>query len=331
MKTAVVALTAGGYELADTICDVLDDCSLDTRKLTVFDKIASLWKQDVDAIICVMATGIVVRALAPLCSDKQHDPCVLVLDEKGEFVISLLSGHIGGGNSLTRRLAVQLDAQAVITTASDVTGHTALDLWALKNNLLFTDKDKLTSLSAKLVNSGSLTVFTDCEVEQLPQDFIQISTADGADIIVSDYLFPESESLFLRPCNICIGIGCNRGTEAQAFEIAIGEILVKYKISPDSVACYASIDLKNDEIGMLEFIKNSQRPIFFYTKDELNSVDGISSSAAVLKATGAKGVAEPAALLAAQKNSSSTELIARKHKWKDVTAAIATRSIRLQD
>ncbi len=330
MKIAIIALTAGGYKLANTISGQINSCFVDTRKISVFEKMAELWQSDVDAIVCIMATGIVVRAIAPLCQDKGHDPCVLVLDEKGMFVVSLLSGHIGGGNELSSKIAAKLGAQAVITTASDVTGHTALDLWAKKNSLLVRNKKKLTQLSAKIVNNGSLTIFTDCDVELLPSDLQQVTAFNDADIIVSNRIFPNCNALMLRPCNICIGIGCNRGTSAEDFLIATTELLNKYKISRYSVDCYASIDLKNDETGMLDFINREDRPIYFYTKDELNSVDGVSSSSAVIKATGARGVAEPAAILAAQTKSSSTELIVRKHKWKDVTAAIAERKTLLQ-
>jgi cobalt-precorrin 5A hydrolase len=331
MKIAIIAITAGGVELAEKICAVHNDCAIDRRKLSISEKMASLWQDDVDAVVCVMATGIVVRALAPLCKDKQKDPCVLVLDERGEYVISLLSGHIGGGNELARELATKLGAHAVITTASDVTGHTALDLWAKKNGLLVADKHKLTSMSAKLVNCDSLKIFTDCEVSQLPNDFHQVQEWNDADIIVSDRNFAQSDSLFLRPCCVYIGLGCNRGTDARAFKMAITELLAQHNIAPDAVACYASIDLKNDEAGMLTFVRAEKRTINFYTKDQLNSVHGISESAAVLKATGAKGVAEPAAILAAGNKQDDTKLIVRKQKWKDVTAAIAVRKIRLRD
>lgn len=316
--------------LAHTISRKINDCFVDTRKLSVFKKMASLWDSDVDAIVCIMAAGIVVRAVAPLCKEKNSDPCVLVIDEKGQFVISLLSGHIGGGNELSRIIADKLGAQAVITTASDVTDHTALDLWAKKNKLLVTDKKKLTSLSAKIVNNGSITIYTDCAIEQLPQDMVQVTIAGGADLIVSNRIHTDCDALLLRPCNICIGIGCNRGTKACDFKTAVTELLKKAKISPESVESYASIDLKIDEAGMLDFVNGEQRPIHFYTKDQLNSVDGVSSSAAVINATGAKGVAEPAAVLAAAQKNCSTELLVRKHKWKDVTAAIAERKICLR-
>lgn len=329
MKTAIIALTAGGYKLAEKICALQDDTVVDARTIPVAEKMASLWQQDIGAIVCIMAAGIVVRAIAPLCQDKRKDPCVLVLDERGNFVISLLSGHIGGGNKLALELADKLNAQAVITTASDVTGHTALDLWAEKNNLLVDDTDKLTKMCAKLVNKNSLRVFTDCGVECLPHDFENVLTWKDADIIVSDSIFTESDALILRPCRLTVGLGCNRGTGAMDFEIAVSELFAEHQLSRKAICGYASIDLKSDEAGMLKFVENEKIPLEFYSKDTLNTVDGVASSAVVYKATGAKGVAEPAAILAAQTRVGSGELIVRKQKWKDVTAAVAVKKIRL--
>lgn len=329
MRTTIIALTAGGYQLAEKICLLQKDTVIDSRSMSVSRKMASLWKERGGSIVCIMAAGIVVRAIAPLCQDKRIDPCVLVLDEKGEFVISLLSGHVGGGNQLAVELAGKLNAQAVITTASDVTGHTALDLWARKNNLLVDDTTKLTIMSAKLVNENSVKVFADCGVEALPHDFESVATWRDADIIVSDSLFTESDSLILRPCALTVGLGCNRGTAAIDFETSVSELFTQYGLSRQAISGYASIDLKSDEVGMLEFVNHEQVPIQFYTKDSLNSVTGVSSSAIVYRATGAKGVAEPAAILAAQTLFGSGELIVRKQKWKDVTAAVAVKKIRL--
>jgi len=329
MKIVVVALTEGGRNLAEQISKALDNCTVDSRELPVFDKIKELWAQDVDAIICVMATGIVVRTLSKLCFDKMSDPCVLVLDEKGDFVISLLSGHIGGGNELARTLASKIDAQAVITTASDVTGHTALDLWAKKNCLQVTDKAGLTEKSAKLINAHSLTLYTEHEVESLPVDFVSVATPELADIIVSDRLFPESTALILCPCALTVGLGCNRGTSVKDFIIAVDELFSDNSLRLDSIASFASIDLKHDEEGMLAFAAGKKLPLKFYAKEELNQVEDVSTSAVVFAATGAKGVAEPAAILAAKTPTGTGTLIVRKRKWKDVTAAVAIKMIRL--
>ncbi len=329
MKTVVIALTVGAKKLAEQIHEQLPDSFIDTRKLPVFEKIQDLWAQEPDAIICIMATGIVVRAIGTLCSDKTKDPCVLVLDEKGQFVISLLSGHLGGGNQLAKSLADKIGAQAVITTASDVTGHTALDLWAQKNSLVVDDSKKLTEKSAKLINCGKIEIFTECNVDSLPVDFKLAATPDTADSIISDKVFPESGALILRPCSLSVGLGCNRGTKKEDFDIAVNELFTDNKLVPASICSYASIDLKKDEQGMLEFAEREGLKIKFYAKEQLNSVEDISTSSVVFAATGAKGVAEPAALLAADTTFGSGTLIVRKRKWKDVTAAVAMKQIHL--
>jgi len=325
MKIAIIALTDGGKQLAEKISTFHADCFVDRRDLPVFEKLADLWHQKPDAIICIMATGIVVRGVSTLCNDKTLDPCVLVLDEKGHFVISLLSGHLGGGNQLAKELALNLGGHAVITTSSDVTGHTALDLWAQKNQLVVDDSQKLTEKSAKLVNNGVLTLFTDCEPEGLPEDFTLVSNPDSADIIISDALFSENQALILRPCALTVGLGCNRGTKLVDFQVAVAELFADNNLNPRSIATFASIDLKDDEQGLLDFVSFKGIPIKFYAKEQLNSVDDVSSSAVVFAATGAKGVAEPAALLASGTTSCSGKLIVRKRKWKDVTAAVAMK------
>ena len=329
MKTAIIAITEGGKALAERITVSLPDSFVDTRDLPVFTKIADSWKQGFDAVVCIMATGIVVRALATLCFDKKKDPCVLVLDEKGQFVISLLSGHLGGGNSLAREIAVFLDARPVITTASDVTGHTALDLFAKKNSLLVEDSKKLTEKSAKLINSGKLEVYSEFVFAELPDDFLLVEQADSADIIISDRVFVDTKALILRPCALTAGLGCNRGTRLEAFITALDEFLTDNNMNPASICSFASIDLKQDEQGMLEYAAHKKVQIQFYTKDQLNIVENVSSSDVVLKATGAKGVAEPAACLAAETKNGRGKLLLRKRKWKDVTAAIATKQIQL--
>ncbi|MEA3467523.1 MAG: cobalamin biosynthesis protein [Thermodesulfobacteriota bacterium] len=329
MTIAVIALTDGGKKLADRICDLQAECFIDTRDLSVFDKIADHWQHKVDGIVCIMAAGIVVRGLSTLCRDKVQDPCVLVLDEKGQFVISLLSGHLGGGNELARELAGKLGGQAVITTASDVTGHTALDLWAKKNHLFVEDSQKLTEKSAKLVNTGSLRVFTEVQYDSLPHDFKAVSKPDMADLIISGKIYKGSEALILRPCLFTVGLGCNRGTGKKSFQVAVTELFTDEGLAEKAICSFASIDLKSDEQGMLDYVALTGQPIKFYAKEQLNGVEDVSSSAAVLAATGAKGVAEPAAVLAAETKNGPGKLVVRKRKWKDVTAAVAIQQIRL--
>jgi cobalt-precorrin 5A hydrolase len=332
VKIAVIGLTRGGRELAGRIAAELDGCELCAVTGGVLATIKTLWAH-YDGLICVMAAGIVVRAIAPLCRDKKTDPCVLVLDEKGQFVISLLSGHLGGGNELARQVAAITSGAAVITTASDVTGHTALDLWAAENNLRVQNPQAMAGIAAKLVNEGVVYFFSSMEHGRLPDDFTVVAEAARADIILSYNTYDplaHTEALVLCPCNLYLGLGCNRRARAEDFEIAVTELCAQYRLDRRAIAGIASIDLKADEAGMLQFARNNNLPIRFYAPAELNRVEGVSSSAAVMAATGAKGVAEPAAMLAAGDDTipgQLGQLRVRKIKWKDVTAAVAEKKL----
>jgi cobalt-precorrin 5A hydrolase len=329
MKTAVLALTTGGKVLAKRIAAFLDECTLCCPQRGVTTEIRRLWQQ-VDGLICIMATGIVIRSIAPLCKDKKIDPCVVVLDEKGEFVISLLSGHLGGGNALAREIARITGGKAVITTASDVTGHTAVDLWVAANELIVANPEKLTQMSARLVNNGALTFFSDQDIDGLPADLCPVEKIELADIVISPSCPDTYDHLWLIPKNLFVGFGCNRGTTSAEFQQALTELCRINGIDLRAIAGSASIDLKNDEEGLLDFAQKSHIPIRFFSKDELNTVAGISTSEAVLKATGAKGVAEPAAILAAFSDCGAGRFVIRKMKWKNVTAAVAAKRIKLK-
>jgi len=325
MKTGVIALTKSGNILAGKIAQAMKECIV-FDKGKVADRIKTAWKQ-VDGIICIMAAGIVVRSLVPLCRDKRFDPCVVVLDEKGQFIISLLSGHLGGGNALAQRIAGITGGTAVITTSSDVTGHTALDLWIAKNNLTTANPEKLTWASARLINEGLLACYCDDHLTGLPWDFVLVEKIKDADVCISSLDPGKYDGLWLIPGNLFVGFGCNRGTTIAEFEQAMDEICRAHHIDSQAVKGLASIDVKNDEEGLLDFADKKQLPIRFFSKDELNSVVGIRTSKAALKATGARGVAEPAAILAAGSDSDHGTLYVRKMKWKNVTAAVAAKKI----
>src|SRR5512133_3174607 len=129
MNIAIVAITAGGKRLAGELAARLEGASLlhpaDGQK--VAELIAANW-QRFDGLVCIMAAGIVVRAIAPLLGDKHTDPCVVVMDERGQHAVSLLAGHIGGGNDLARKVAALTGGTPIITTASDTLHLAALDL-----------------------------------------------------------------------------------------------------------------------------------------------------------------------------------------------------------
>lgn len=319
MKFAILALTRGGEKLALRVEKLLPESRYIPKNKG--EKIAEIldtnWRK-YDGFLCIMATGIVVRSLAPLLRSKADDPSVLVLDEKGENVISLLSGHIGGANALTKKVASLLGARAVITTASDKLGLAALDLWAVDNGLFFPEKNQLTALSAKLVNEQKLHLFSDIVIKSLPSGLEATDDAAAADFIVSHRVFPQLSTPCFRPKNLVVGIGCNRGTPVHEFETALDELFTDLGFAPQSIRNLASIDKKNDEVGLLDFAVKNALQIDFFDKDTINSLTNLEISPAALKAVGAIGVAEPAALLSA----GSDLLLSRKRKWKNVTMAV---------
>ena len=131
IKTAIFYITENGLKLAER----LKVLYLDARILKFkSDILPEIWSECRN-LVFVMATGIVVRSVAPFIKDKKTDPAVVVLDEKGKYAISLLSGHIGGANDVAREIADYLDGEAVITTASDANNMPSIDLWARNNDL----------------------------------------------------------------------------------------------------------------------------------------------------------------------------------------------------
>jgi cobalamin biosynthesis protein CbiG len=259
--------------------------------------------------------------------DKKKDPAVVVLDEKGRHAISLLSGHIGGANNLASEIADYLGAKAVITTASDVQGKLSLDLWAMEHNLYVDDYEKLKTLSAKIVNGQKVTLISDCprEAECLPEEFTVVDSVEDADMIISEKII-DQDALFLRPRNLFAGIGCNRRTAKEEIAEVFNSVLSEEKLSVHSVRNIASIDLKKDEQGLLEFAHDARLPVEFFSRDDLNDAAmkyNIEASSAVKAATGAVAVAEPAAILGAMKICNDVTIIRPKEKRGNVTLAIA--------
>ncbi len=321
-KTVVFYITDNGLELAQSVQELFPDAEIARYKSELFRE---KWS-GVRNIICIMAAGIVVRAVAPLLKDKKTDPAVVVLDEGGRFVISLLSGHLGGANALTRGLADCIGAEAVITTASDVQGKIALDLWAKEENLYVEDYEKLKTLSAKIVNGKRVSVRTEhiFNSANIPIEFDMVGRKDHADIIITGRLL-DDDALFLRPKNIFAGIGCNRGTAKEEILEFVSEVLERERLSINSIARIASIDLKDDEQGLIDFASERGLGIDFFSANDLNGAvvkHGLKTSEAVKAATGAASVAEPAAILAARKRFHNSTLVIPKEKRGNVTLSI---------
>ncbi len=245
---------------------------------------AGEWFNKSRAIIFVCACGIAVRAIAPYVKSKLEDPAVIVLDEKGRFVIPVLSGHVGGANDLARKIADFTGGVAVVTTATDVNGLVAVDEWAVKNNCNIENP--------KLIKNVSGAVLENLKI--------------GVAVTEQNISAPWPVTLFLRPKNLVLGAGCKKNMDFESFESAALKFLDDAGVSALSLKAIASIDLKANEDALIKFADKYKIEFLTFSADELKAVNGdFASSERVLAVTGVDNVCERSAALAALKFSRS--------------------------
>ena len=294
-----------------------------------------------DAIIFVGATGIAVRAIAPFIHGKAVDPAVLVIDEAGRYVISLLSGHLGGANALARTAATLIEAEPVITTATDAESAFAVDTFAKENGFLLTDLRKAKEVSAKVLRGEKLRIYSDIPMERLVQrparheaELVPAQDIDRADIVISyqtHILKPAENSsqaigLRLIAKRVHVGLGARKGVTQAEVAAAVATCLEDAGIDPRAVVALASIDLKKQEAGILAYSYECGVPFVTYTAEELRTVEGaFAGSSFVQSVTGVANVCERAAAYAAGR-SGHAEVLVHKTIHGNVTTAVAVEA-----
>jgi cobalt-precorrin 5A hydrolase len=343
MKTAIIALTKNGTEFAIKIGPALaadlylqngfGDQDVIHREGLSFHPIGADFKGKVqeifrgyDAIIFIMACGIVVRSIAPYLKDKRSDPAVVVVDELGRFAVSLLSGHIGGANRLAERVAALTGGVPVITTATDLHGAVAFDELAAANGCVIENIHDLKYISSELVNGGKVGFFADCGTAGLLPSNIEPYLSGQAckyAVAVTNSLKTPVQAekiLYLRPGNLIVGLGCKKGKTKQEIGEAVLNFLERNHKSALSVKCIASIDLKANESGILEFCHERNIDFRTFTTDEIKLIEHqFASSEFVKKTTGVGSVAESCAMLAGNHG----RLICPKTVYGGITLALA--------
>lgn len=282
-------------------------------------------------IVFIGAAGIAVRTIAPFICSKSTDPAVLVIDEKGNYVIPILSGHIGGANQAARMLALVLNAKACITTATDVNGLFAVDEWAARNNMEISSLKDAKEFAAALVAGREVGFFADANfsvVGTLPKQVVKSGDhVVGMAVTLNSSLRPFPVTVRLLPRIVHLGIGCRRNTTLEAIEGLVLSELDKLHLDLRCVAGIASVDLKKDESGLLAFAAKYKLKTTFYTATELNAVVGdFSTSAFVQKVVGVSNVCERSAVLA----SGEGDLLLRKTAQNGVTLAVAAEKVVLK-
>ena len=325
---AVISFTDKGRQLSARIAAALpaerwcfhthtDDAAKPFSSIA--DLTAALFDQ-VDALVFVCAAGIAVRSVAPHLRSKAEDPAVLVVDDCGKYVISLLSGHLGGANALARSLAGAIGAEPVITTATDAGKAFSPDCYADSQNLAIGDLSAAKALAAAVLDGEPVGFVSRLQGYALP-DGLQPDLTCRTGICITgstqDRPFPTTLQLF--PKDLVLGIGCKKGTSADQIEAHVQRCCSAAGIPAGRFRACATIDLKAHEPGLLTFCRRHKLPLVAYTAAELMATEGdFSASAFVEKTTGADNVCERSAVLC-----SGGRLLLRKTAGDGVTAAIA--------
>ena len=321
MTRAYIAFTETGLKLAETLAFSYPGSVSRGGKNGVK---LSAWTaenfQKSDALIFIGAVGIAVRAVAPHCKSKASDPAVIVLDERGRFAVPILSGHLGGANDLAEKLANVCGAVPVITTATDIEGVFAVDEWAKAQNCCVLEPERIKNISGALLAGEKVYYDSPWNITGTPPENVFPSDENRrADFSVT--LRPQGAALHLIPKICVLGIGCKRGTSAEHIEATFQQFCKETNFAPQSICMCASIDLKKDEQGLLDFCKNHDFKINFYTAEALKKAPGeFAPSAFVQQVTGVDNVCARAAVLA-----SGGELMIEKHIYSGVTFAVAAK------
>ena len=271
-----------------------------------------------DQLVFIGSTGMAVRGIAPWVKDKKTDPGVTVIDERGTYVISLLSGHIGGANALTLRLAQAIGAQPIITTATDVEGRFSVDAWAAERGFRIGSMT-LAKAVAGAILEGDIPICADKPLPQtLPAGLVP-GDKGSLGIYVGIYdRSPFEKTLHIIPRVLTLGLGCRRGTEKDTIALGVAQVFRERGLDPRALLGAASIDLKADEPGLLAFCAEKQLPVRFYSAPELRQAPGtFPPSAFVSSVTGVDNVCQRAAAM------EGGRIILEKTVCQGITLAVA--------
>ena len=343
-KVSVLAITKNGISIGAKLKEIFPNWNVyapskfsNDKEIIWYseptsEKIIELFKNN-KALICLFSLGAVIRLIAPHLKDKKNDPAVIVIDDKTNFVISVLSGHLGGANELTQTIAEKLNAIPVITTAADVNKTIAVDLLGRDLGWKIDDDSTVTKISAYMVNEEKIGVYQDAGkinwFKELPKnvkiyeslDDLEKSDSKG-NLIISDKIMNDNfliDSVIYRPPSLVIGIGLHWETSKEKIKNGIDICLTKFNLSSKSIAKLVSIKKPSDVQGLIDIGKEMGVPVEYVDKEELSHVSVPNPSKTVKAFEGTSSVSEAAAIKV-----SGGKLIVEKQKFPpDLTIAIA--------
>lgn len=277
MKIAVLTFSRAGDELYKKHFFKLNYFLFSKSKSTSIKKadFFKIWNE-FDGIIFISATGIAVRYIAPHIEKKDKDPAILVMDDQGKFIISLLSGHLGGANKWAKNLSELTQSIPVITTASDSRGFQSLDLFAKENMYVIEDLSRLTPVAGAMVNGESVAFYSEYKEEIDYSNLVRVENINKLGNFNFSIVITEKDNLpknkniaILRPKNIHLGIGAKKGADIKDLEFLIESTFKELHLSKLSIADIASIDIKKEEQALIELSNKLNVPFITYTAKEL--------------------------------------------------------------
>ena len=281
-----------------------------------------------DAIVFIGAIGIAVRYIAPYIRSKAVDPAVIGMDEHGRWAVALLSGHIGGANALTARIAERMGSEAVITTATDINGKFSVDTFATVNGLRIMGLRTAQDVSVRVL-AGEFVGFTS-EIPVLGDIPGGLTPADSGEFGVSISADIEKEpfdtTMRLVPMDTILGVGCRRDTDPQRMREFVSGVLAEDGIPAQRIGAVCSVDIKRNEAAILELAKGYRVPAMFYTPEELMELEGdFTGSDFVRSVTSVDCVCERSAL-----RPYGGEIVRRKTAKDGMTVAVCRRPMELR-
>lgn len=331
MKIAIFAFSTKGCRIAKTLEENYSEVEVYTIErlseeysfLTIEKGITVAVGQcfdRVDALVFVGACGIAVRAIAPYLKSKVSDPAVVVIDDHAIHAISLLSGHLGGANELTREIANLLDATPVITTATDVNGKFSVDDFARKHDCILDNMVLAKEISGEILDKNIPFQSDFLAPNPLPEGLQESEAGELGIYLTVHKSKPYTKTLRLIAKRLHVGIGCRKGTSVETIKEVLLEVFFQYELEPKAIKGFASIDLKKEEEGILSLSKQYQVPFICYSATELQQAKGeFTTSSFVASITGVDNVCERAAVL----SSGNSELLVKKKSKNGVTIAVS--------
>lgn len=304
MKVIIYSFTDRGRALAKRLATFLSDLDNKIYENVLISEQTKLTQEifdDYGMLIFVGAVGIATRLMAPYIKDKLTDPAAIVIDENGQFVIPILSGHVGGANKEAKVIAELLNATPVITTATDINNIIAVDEFAAANKLQIFNRDNIKKVSSGLLKGKKVNISFD------------------DDVLVTSEREIDKEILGLLYSPIIIGLGMRRGKSFLELKEFVERELNELGIVSDEIMAIATIDIKKDEVGLIELANYYKLPLYFYSAEELSEVPGdFEESEFVETVTGVSDVSARAAVKLGQNG----RFLLKKKKENGMTISI---------